>query len=87
MDIAAGIALVVSIVGITISVLNARSSARTDEVSTLTDIIHALQGRVDALEIEVQKWQRRYKALCDWVRGKGLDPDEAELMQFEDEGG
>jgi hypothetical protein len=39
------------------------------------------QRRISALEREVRRWERRYRALCEWVRAQGLDPDQMDLVE------
>jgi len=41
------------------------------------------QKRISALEREVRRWERRYRALCEWVRAQGLDPDQMDWVDDE----
>jgi uncharacterized protein YlxW (UPF0749 family) len=90
MDISTAVAIGVALVGVVVSVLTARQTAKREyyvaieaaravvkeEVASLARIIDALRKRVEDLEHEVEQWKLRYQALCNWVRKQGLDPDD-----------
>jgi len=69
-DVAAYIGLValfVSVGGLIVSIITARSSVHQS-------VIEALQVRIAELEKEVVRWEKRYRHLLNWVREQGLIP-------------
>lgn len=90
MDISTAVAIGVALVGVIVSVVTARQTAKREffaaveaaraavqeETASLARIIDALRKRVEDLERELEQWKKRYQALCDWVRRQGLDPDD-----------
>ena len=77
-------ATIIAIVACAISIFaavrswkTAQVAAHKDTIDTMNGVIEALKARVADLEAEIDKWKQRYKALCDWVRLHGLDPDDS----------
>jgi len=79
--------LILAVIGAAISIATSRAAVTKTEVDTLSTIITALQARVEALETELARWKRRYRALAEWVRNHGLDPDDAELAELVEHNG